>query len=88
MNIPNLRFHRIHQDANVFVSEFDKDNVMTFELKPNRQAYFLCIEGKVDINGKETLEARDALEVRALIEPLSFKAQENSHLLAIEMAVL
>jgi hypothetical protein len=36
---------RLHQDANVYVSESDADKRFELTLGANRQAYLVCIEG-------------------------------------------
>lgn len=37
---------KLHQDANVFVSESDAGKSFELQLGGSRQAYLLCIEGK------------------------------------------
>lgn len=73
---------KIHQDANLYVLELDAGKSIEFEVKPNRQAYLVLIEGKSLINGSE-LTMRDALE--SVEESLTIQALENSHYLVIEM---
>jgi redox-sensitive bicupin YhaK (pirin superfamily) len=53
----------IHQDANIFVSEMDPGFQQEFTLEKGRQAYLVCIEGGLSVNGT-AMEERDALEVR------------------------
>jgi redox-sensitive bicupin YhaK (pirin superfamily) len=76
-----------HQDANIYVTELDAGKSTSFNVKENRQAYMLCIEGKAIINqDKVTLETRDAMEIKGPIE-LAIQAPEDSkaHLLVVEM---
>lgn len=73
---------KIHQDANINVLELDAGKTITFEVKANRQAYLVLIEGQSRVNGL-TLETRDALE--SVEENLILEAQENSHYVVIEM---
>lgn len=73
---------RIHQDANIFVLELDAGKTIGFDVKSDRQAYLVQIEGKSLINGAE-LEMRDALE--SVEETLTIQTKENSHFLVIEM---
>lgn len=74
---------KIHQDANIHVIELDAHQTTRFEVKPDRQAYLVQIEGKSKIN-TESLTMRDALE--SIEESLFIEALEKSHFLVIEMA--
>ena len=78
---------RLHQDVNVFVAETSKP--ISFDLKPNRQAYLLCIDGHIDISEGETcntsLERHDAAELYGPAH-LSFSPSPSAHLLMFEMA--
>jgi redox-sensitive bicupin YhaK (pirin superfamily) len=55
----------INQDANIYVSETEVGKPVEFELKAGRQAYFLCMEGNVDIGAKDKLSLmrHDAAEI-------------------------
>ena len=82
-----LYMRRFNQDSNIYVSELDPGKKLNFQVKPDRQAYLLCVEGKLDINeGKETLEEADAMEIYGSLE-LALKAPktEKGHLLIVEM---
>ncbi|MBP9491561.1 MAG: pirin family protein [Aliarcobacter sp.] len=72
---------KIYQDVNIYVSEFDKE--LEFEIKEDRQIYFVQIEGSSTINGT-TLDFGDAMEIinedKIVINPIS-----KSHILFIEM---
>lgn len=75
---------KIYQDINIYVSELEIDKSLDFEIKENRQVYFVQIEGSSNIN-EITLNAGDAMEI-VNIEKIEIKALENSHFLFIEMA--
>ena len=75
---------KIYQDVNIYVSELEIDKSLEFEIKENRQVYFVQIEGSSNIN-EITLNAGDAMEI-VDIEEIEIKALENSHFLFIEMA--
>ena len=75
---------KIYQDINIYVSELEVDKSLEFEIKENRQVYFVQIEGSSNIN-EITLNAGDAMEI-VNIEKIEIKALENSHFLFIEMA--
>lgn len=75
---------KIYQDINIYVSELEIDKSLEFEIKKNRQVYFVQIEGSSNIN-EITLNAGDAMEI-VNIEKIEIKALENSHFLFIEMA--
>jgi len=73
---------QIHQDANIYVVELDKDNEISFQVDAGRQAYLVQIEGSSMIN-QESMNPKDGLE--AIEEDLKIKAAEKSHILVIEM---
>ncbi|XP_024356605.1 uncharacterized protein [Physcomitrium patens] len=82
----------IHQDCNIYVSEADAGVVQDFVLAKKRQAYMVCIEGKLSLSEKVQLDFRDAVEITAgAVEdlPLKLKADENvgAHYIIIEMAL-
>ena len=72
---------KIYQDVNIYVSEFDKE--LEFEIKEDRQIYFVQIEGSSTVNGT-ALDFGDAMEItdedKIVINPIS-----KSHILFIEM---
>lgn len=72
----------INQDANVFVTEIDEENEISFNVEEGRQAYLIQIEGSSAVNG-QLLDERDALEV--VEEELSIVPHTKSHLMIIEM---
>lgn len=74
---------KIHQDVNFYVSELDKKMNINFNIKPNKQLYFVQIEGKSKIN-EITLTNGDALEI-VDESSINIKAIEDSHFLFIEM---
>ena len=51
---------KIYQDVNIYVSEFDKP--LEYEIKENRQIYFVQIEGSSTVNGV-ALDFGDAMEI-------------------------
>ena len=74
---------RIHQDANLFVGEFDEGKEFNFEVAKGRQAYVVQIEGRASFSGV-ILETRDAAE--AVETKLTIQALTKSHILIVEMA--
>lgn len=53
-----------HSDSNIYVSEItDKDTVIKFNLRQDRQVYISCIEGDVILQDDIKLAKRDAIEV-------------------------
>lgn len=75
---------KIYQDINIYVSELEINKSLDFEIKENRQVYFVQIEGSSNIN-EITLNAGDAMEI-VDIKEIEIKALKNSHFLFIEMA--
>ena len=58
---------QIEQDANLFVAEMDDGQTLDFQLKENRMAYALCVEGSVklqDGNGEVVLQRHDGCEIK------------------------
>jgi quercetin 2,3-dioxygenase len=52
----------INQDLDGFASELDLGKKVTFDLLEGRQAYLLCLEGGISVNGKK-LQRHDACEI-------------------------
>lgn len=82
----------IHQDCNIYVSEADAGVDQQFVLSKGRQAYLVCIEGKLSISDLVNLNIRDAVEIQAKASedlPLQLKADKDAgaHFLLIEMAL-
>lgn len=75
---------KIYQDINIYVSELEKNKTINFDIKKDRQVYFVQIEGNSQIDDI-ILNNGDALEI-VDVEKLEIKALENSHFLFIEMA--
>lgn len=83
---------KILQDANFYVSELDKGVSLDFQLAENRQAYFLCIEGDVDLVGanaagteeSSSLKMHDGAELFGDLK-LKIEAKTTSHVLIVEM---
>lgn len=74
---------KIYQDINIYVSELEANKTIDFDIKKDRQVYFVQIEGSSQINDL-ILNNGDALEI-VDVEKLEIKALENSHFLFIEM---
>ena len=53
---------QVNQDVDVHASELELGQSVSFYLPQGRQAYLLCIEGKVTVNGKQ-LSKYDASEI-------------------------
>lgn len=73
---------KINQDVNIYALELEKDEEIDFEVKKDRQAYLVQIEGNSTINDV-LLKERDALEI--IEENINIKANKLSHFLVIEM---
>lgn len=68
------------QDVDAFASELERGQGVTYELPAGRQAYLLCIEGSVSVNGK-TLHRHDACEIKGggPIEISATETEETQH---------
>ena len=73
----------IYQDANMYVSELDKNRTLIFELGEKRQLYVKVMEGKANINGI-VFEQGDAAKVSG--EDFNVEALSAMHILLVEMA--
>jgi redox-sensitive bicupin YhaK (pirin superfamily) len=84
---------RIHQDANVFVTEIDAGVTVPFVLRPLRQLYVVCAEGAAALAGTaEALDTRDGMEIEnrdpAAAQTVQFAAgPTGAHLMLVEMAL-
>lgn len=74
---------KLYQDVNFYVSELDVGKTIDFDIKENRQIYYIQIEGSANINGLE-LNYGDAMEITDE-KTLNIIANEHSHFLFIEM---
>jgi quercetin 2,3-dioxygenase len=85
----------INQDVNAFASELELGQRVSLDLPAARQAYLLCIEGSVKVNG-QVLNKYDACEITNSpgvvdIEATGVEATENgdlAHILAFTMAAV
>ncbi|MCO5563639.1 hypothetical protein L7F22_017286 [Adiantum nelumboides] len=80
----------IHQDANIYIAELDKDFTQEFILQRRRQLYLVCIEGSLCVNKTVSMDERDALEVVGDDQddlPLELTATGNAggHFILLEM---
>ena len=75
---------KIYQDANIYVSELDKDKKRNFSIDENRQIYFVQIEGTAKVNSV-LVDAGDAVKIKNE-SSLQITALDESHFLFIEMA--
>ena len=73
---------RIHQDVNLYSLELEAGKEIDFQVKSDRQAYLVQIEGTSNINGIKMMEW-DGME--SVEEDLLIKAQTTSHYLVVEM---
>lgn len=74
---------KIHQDVNIHVATMSENKSLDFEVKNGRQAYFINIEGKIDINGVN-LEQCDAAEISS--ENINITAKKDAHVMILEMS--
>lgn len=75
---------KIYQDVDIYVSEANKGKVFEYEIKENRQIYFVQIEGKSLLNDSVELDFGDACEITKE-NILKIEALEKSHFLFIDM---
>ncbi|MCW8837216.1 MAG: pirin family protein [Thiovulaceae bacterium] len=74
---------KLYQDVNFYVSELDDNKNIEFDIKENRQIYYVQIEGSAKINGAQ-LNFGDAMEITNESK-LLIEAVTKNHFLFIEM---
>merc|ERR1712174_85061 len=52
-----------NQDVDCFAAELQKGKSVSLDVPKGRQAYLLCVEGTLAIDGKKRLERHDAAEI-------------------------
>jgi len=72
----------IYQDANMYVSEVDQGETLTFELREQRQLYVKVMEGEANIND---LLFKDGDAAKVVDEDLNVEALSDVHILLVEM---
>lgn len=75
---------KIYQDVDIYASEANKGKTFEYEIKENRQIYFVQIEGKSLLNDSVELDFGDACEITKE-NILKIEALEESHFLFIDM---
>lgn len=75
---------QISQDADIFVSEVEGGRQLAYDLAPGRQAYLVCLEGSLSVNGL-ALEQGGALKARE-VDRLHLAARELAHVLLVDLA--
>lgn len=75
---------KIYQDVDIYVSEVIERKTFEYEIKENRQIYFVQIEGKSLLNNSVELDFGDACEITKE-NILKIEALEKSHFLFIDM---
>ncbi len=75
---------KINQDANIYVSEIEGGGAAELNLGEGRQAYIVCIEGEIGVNGTE-LSERDAAEVTDETT-IKIITKAASHIIIVEMS--
>mmetsp|Transcript_99 Transcript_99/g.337 ORF Transcript_99/g.337 Transcript_99/m.337 type:complete len:275 (+) Transcript_99:343-1167(+) len=84
---------KICQDINIYVTLLDEGKEIDFHVNSNRQAYLLCVEGTVTLQGtrgdgkeeKTELKAHDAAELFGDIKLNMHAEATGTHLLLVEM---
>ena len=73
----------IYQDANMYVTELDRNRSIIFEVGEKKQLYLKVMEGEANINGV-VFQQGDAAKVSD--EDLHIEAISATHILLVEMA--
>lgn len=75
----------IHQDMDLSVATLEAGEELSYSLGPDRQAYFIQIEGEGSVNGS-ALSQGDAVELRAETS-VTIQAKTFSHVILFDMPV-
>jgi len=54
---------QLNQDVDCFAAELEENQSLSLDVPEGRQAYLLCIEGSLELNGEKMLERHDAAEI-------------------------
>merc|ERR1712224_752662 len=65
---------KLNQDVDCFTAELEEGKSLSIDVPEGRQAYLLCVEGSLELNGSKTLERHDAAEILGGNHPLQIKA--------------
>lgn len=74
---------KIHQDINVFVTELEEGESISYKLEEGRQAYLVQIEGQGSINGV-LIDEKDGVEIQDE-SMITLKAITQSHYILFDM---
>lgn len=66
---------KLNQDVNCYAAELELGKSLSIEIAAGRQAYLLCVEGKLKVNDSE-MEKHDGCEIVGSGEPLTIEATE------------
>ena len=72
----------IHQDASIYLGEFDKKGVFQHKTDSKRGTFIMVIEGSAIIEG-ETLKQRDSIEISET-KSISIKTEKDTKILLID----
>merc|ERR1712159_24142 len=64
---------QLNQDVDCFAAELEENQSLSLDVPEGRQAYLLCIEGSLELNGK-TLERHDAAEIFGGRDPIEIRS--------------
>jgi quercetin 2,3-dioxygenase len=87
---------KINTDANMYATEMEPSQSLSFEVRENRQAYVLCVEGQTNVLNENATEEEsraivlDRHDSSEIVGPMKVTFQTNddtsTHLLVVEMA--
>lgn len=67
---------KLNQDVNCYASELELGKSVTVDVAAGRQAYLLCVEGKLKVNGSYYMDKYDGCEIVGNGEPITIEASE------------
>jgi len=83
-NVSNGPALHIHQDASIYVSSLADGGRVEHKLPQGRKAYLFVIDGKIQLNDRNSLETRDVARIENETK-LSIKADRPTELILLDL---
>jgi quercetin 2,3-dioxygenase len=83
--IPSEEIAQIHQDLTLYLSELERNKLLTFTQQAHRKIFFFVIEGEIILNNEAKLNKRDSARIIDVSE-LIIKANADAKFMLIDLA--
>jgi redox-sensitive bicupin YhaK (pirin superfamily) len=81
---PDANVAFIHQDMTIYLADLEAGRELSFRQAPVRRIYLFVIEGELTLNGKTTLQRRDAARITNLTD-LAMGTESGAHFMLIDL---